>query len=250
MADTNLDFDQILNRTEAQDCSKEYKYNEQEGIGGKPSIIAGGENLRKYNLKIKLHGKFCNPDKVIREIEEKAEKKEIINYFQGNEYIGDFVINRFYKNIVQRVQGAIFYAEIEIELLENPDSITEFEQNNVKAEEITAEAVTSKSSKMKNFLNKTKKMVVDNVFDTVITTIKTGDIKGLSEMGTKILNQFNNSIIDEIKEAGLANAMPIVKKYSSQLSSLSNLLDDNQIAILKNELDNIPDTLINAALRK
>ena len=93
-------------------------------------------------------------------------------------------------------------------------------------------------------------MVVDNVFDTVITTIKTGDIKGLSEMGTKILNQFNNSIIDEIKEAGLANAMPIVKKYSSQLSSLSNLLDDNQIAILKTELDNIPDTLINSALRK
>lgn len=249
MRDIDLNFEQILNRTEVQDCTKEYKYNEQEGIGGKPSIVAGGENLRKYNLKIKLHANFCNPYSVIKQIEEKAEKKETINYFQNGEYIGDFVINRFYKNIIQTIKNAIYYAEVEIELIENPDSITEFKQNNVKVDQITQEAVNSKSSKMKNFLNKTKKLIVNNVFESVVTTLQTGDIKGLSETGTNILNQFNNLIINEIKEVGLTNAVPIVKKYTSQLGGLNKILDNKQITILKQELENIPDKLIDSALR-
>lgn len=246
---TDLTLEQILNRSEVIDCTKEYKYNEQEGIGGKPSIVAGGENLLKYMLRVKLHGSFCKPAQVIKQIEDKAQKKEIINYFQNGEYIGDFVINRFYKNIVQTINQAIYYAEIEIDLLENPDNITEFKQNETKAEEITTEAVSSKSSKMKKFLNDTKKMIVNNIFDSAVTTLKTGDIKGLSETGTQILNQFNRSILSEIKTAGLNQAMPIVSKYTKQLQGLNKILDTNQIAILKQELDNIPDTLINSALR-
>lgn len=250
MAFTDLTLEQILNRSEVLDCTKEYKYNEQEGIGGKPSIIAGGENLLKYTLKVKLHGSFCNPAQVIKQIEEKAQKKEIINYFQNGEYIGDFVINRFYKNIVQTIKQAIYYAEIEVDLLENPDSITEFKQNNTKAEEITTEAVSSNSSKMKKFLNQTKKMIVDNVFDSVVTTLKTGDIKELSEVGTKILNQLNSSILSEVKEAGLAQATPIVNKYANQINNMTGVLDEKQKTILKAELAKIPDTLINSALRK
>lgn len=250
MAFTDLTLEQILNRSEVLDCTKEYKYNEQEGIGGKPSIIAGGENLLKYTLKVKLHGSFCNPAQVIKQIEEKAQKKEIINYFQNGEYIGDFVINRFYKNIVQTIKQAIYYAEIEVDLLENPDSITEFKQNNTKAEDITTEAVSSNSSKMKKFLNQTKKMIVDNVFDSVVTTLKTGDIKELSEVGTKILNQLNSSILSEVKEAGLAQATPIVNKYANQINYMTSVLDEKQKTILKAELAKIPDTLINSALRK
>lgn len=250
MAFTDLTLEQILNRSEVLDCTKEYKYNEQEGIGGKPSIIAGGENLLKYTLKVKLHGSFCKPAQVIKQIEEKAQKKEIINYFQNGEYIGDFVINRFYKNIIQTIKQAIYYAEIEVDLLENPDSITEFKQNNTKAEDITTEAVSSNSSKMKKFLNQTKKMIVDNVFDSVVTTLKTGDIKELSEVGTKILNQLNSSILSEVKEAGLAQATPIVNKYANQINNMTGVLDEKQKTILKAELAKIPDTLINSALRK
>lgn len=250
MAFTDLTLEQILNRSEVLDCTKEYKYNEQEGIGGKPTIIAGGENLLKYTLKVKLHGSFCKPAQVIKQIEEKAQKKEIINYFQNGEYIGDFVINRFYKNIIQTIKQAIYYAEIEVDLLENPDSITEFKQNNTKAEDITTEAVSSNSSKMKKFLNQTKKMIVDNVFDSVVTTLKTGDIKELSEVGTKILNQLNSSILSEVKEAGLAQATPIVNKYANQINNMTGVLDEKQKIILKAELAKIPDTLINSALRK
>lgn len=246
---TDLTLEQILNRSEVIDCTKEYKYNEQEGIGSKPSIVAGGENLLKYTLRIKLHGSFCKPAQIIKQIEEKAENKEIINYFQNGEYIGNFVINRFYKNVVQTIKQAIYYAEIEIDLLENAESTTEFKQNNVQADEITQEAVSTTSSKMKNFLNQTKKMIVDNVFDSVITTLKTGDIKGLSETGTQILNQFNRSILSEIKTAGLNQASPIINKYTSQLQGLTTVLDNNQISIIKKELNNIPDTLINSALR-
>lgn len=247
---TDLTLEQILNRSEVLDCTKEYKYNEQEGIGGKPSIIAGGENLRKFSLKIKLHASFCKPAEIIKNIEEKAEKKEVINYFQNGEYIGDFVINRFYKNIIQTIQQAIYYAEIEIDLLENPDSITEFQQNNVKADEITQEAVSSTSSKMKKFISKTKKMIVDTVFESVMTAVQTGDIQGLSDTGIKILNQFNTSIAAEIKTAGLNQAVPIVNRYTKQLQGLTSILDESQISILKQELEKIPDTLIDSALRK
>ena len=99
-------------------------------------------------------------------------------------------------------------------------------------------------------LNQTKKMIVDNVFDSVVTTLKTGDIKELSEVGTKILNQLNSSILSEVKEAGLAQATPIVNKYANQINYMTSVLDEKQKTILKAELAKIPDTLINSALRK
>lgn len=249
MTFTDLTLEQILNRSEIMDCSKEYIYNEQEGISCKSSIISGGESLMKYSLKVKLHGSFCNPAKIIKQIEEKAEKREIINYFQNGEYIGDFVINRFYKNIVQTIKQAIYYAEIEVDLLENPDSTTEFQQNNVKAEEITVEAVNSNSSKMKNFLNQTQKMIVDNIFDSVITTLQTGDIKGLNDLGIQIYNQFNNLILSEIKNAGLIQATPIVDKYLNKINNMGNFLDKNQQSILITELSKIPEMIVNKTLR-
>lgn len=246
---TDLTLEQILNRSEVMDCSKEYTYNEQEGINCKPSIISGGESLMKFSLKVKLHGSFCKPAQIINQIEEKAEKKEIINYFQNGDYIGDFVINRFYKNIIQTIKQAIYYAEIEVDLLENPDSITEFQQNNVKAEEITAEAVSANSSKMKKFLNQAQKMIVNNIFDSVITTLQTGDITGLNDIGMQIFNQFNNSIISEIKNIGLVQATPIVDKYLNKINNMGSFLDKTQQSILITELSKIPEMLVDKALR-
>ena len=109
-------------------------------------------------FKIKLHASFCTPQKIINEIEENAKNKTNINYFQNGKYVGDYVIERYHINIMQTVKNAIFYAEIEVNLLENPDSITEFkEQNKIKEIPENAETVGENSYIMRNFLTETKK---------------------------------------------------------------------------------------------
>ena len=124
----NLTFNQILSRTENLEYSKEYRYNEQNGIGTKPSISAGGENLKRFPLTVKLHYSFCNPKKIIEEIEQKASDREIINYFVLEDYVGDYVIANFNVILTQTLKNVVIYAEVGIELLEQPDSITEFEE--------------------------------------------------------------------------------------------------------------------------
>lgn len=153
-----LNLQQILNRSETREYTKDYKFNEHEGIGGKPEITAGNENLKRFPLKIKLHPNFCNPQKIINEIEKKAENREIINYFLGGKYIGDYVIERYHVNIIQTIKDTVFYAEVEVDLLENPAGITEFqEQSNNEEISDVAETVDKNSNIMQNFLSETKK---------------------------------------------------------------------------------------------
>ncbi len=256
---------QILNRTENIGCTKEYTYNEQAGIGGKPSIVAGGENLRRFSLTIKLHSSFCNPKKIIDDIEQKAENREIINYFQLDEYIGDFVIERFNKNIVQTYKDMIIYAEIGIDIVEHTDSITYFEEqtkttpvteNIVSSDDnmqilttntkTVAEKLKSSSSKLANFINNQSEKIKNNVFTNVTRTIQTGDIKGLTDIGVLTLNSLQSAILDEIKTAGVTQAIPIVNKY---IDGMGSILDEKQREILQTELLQIPDRLIKNALR-
>ena len=213
-----LTLEQIFNRTETLEYSKEYKYIEQTSVNGKPSIIAGDENLKSFSLRIKLHYSFCNPQNIIDELEEKAENREIINYFQHGVYIGDYVIN-------------------------GPDSITEFEQQTKTNPVIDLEQVSETSNKMQKFLAKAKDIMVSNVFDSVVSTLQDGDITALGNTGMRILNDVQNTIINEIKTAGLNKAAPIVQKYLSDLN-VSNVLDATQTSILKTELSKLPDKLI------
>lgn len=242
-----LDFQQILNRSENREFTKEYKYNEHEGIGGKPIISAGNENLKRFPLKIKLHASFCNPQKIIDEIEDKSKNRTNINYFQNGKYIGDYVIERYHANIVQTVQDAVFYAEVEIELLENPDSITEFKEQN-KIEEIpeNAETVGENSNIMRNFLNETKKAMKEGVIDAGINAIKMTDLSQLSNLGKSSFEIISNNVLEEIKDFGLDD---IYDKISSYTNNLQGVLDNDEIATIKRELENIPDTMFNTFLR-
>lgn len=242
-----LDFQQILNRSESREFTKEYKYNEHEGIGGKPIISAGNENLKRFPLKIKLHASFCNPQKIIDEIEYKSKNRTNINYFQNGKYIGDYVIERYHANIVQTVQDVVFYAEVEIDLLENPSSITEFEEQN-KIEEISevAETVEENSNIMKNFLSETKKTMKEGVIDAGINAIKNTDINQLSNLAKSSFEIISNNVLAEIKDFGLAE---IYDKISSYTKNLQGVLENDEIATIKRELERIPDTMFNTILR-
>lgn len=259
----NLTFNQILARTENHEYSKEYTYNEQAGIGGKPSIVAGGVNLKRFPLTVKLHYSFCNPKKIIDEIEQKAENREIINYFFLDEYVGDYVIEKFNVNLTQIYKDMIIYAEIGIDLVENPDSITKFEEqtktvpvvsdvvdDNVQivstGNKTIAEKLKSGSKKLTVFMKNQAEKIKDNVFQNVITTIQTGDIQGLSEIGTQTLNQMQYTIFDEIKANNITDATPVVNKY---INNMGGILDENQRNILQTELLKIPEKLINNGLR-
>lgn len=242
-----LDFQQILNRSESREFTKEYKYNEHEGIGGKPIISAGNENLKRFPLKIKLHASFCNPQKIIDEIEDKSKNRTNINYFQNRKYIGDYVIERYHANIVQTVQDVVFYAEVEIDLLENPSSITKFKEQN-KIEEISevAETVEENSNIMKNFLVETKKAMKEGVIDAGINAIKNTDINQLSNLAKSSFEIISNNVLAEIKDFGLAE---IYDKISSYTKNLQGVLENDEIATIKRELERIPDTMFNTILR-
>ncbi len=243
-----MTLEQIFNRTETLEYSKEYKYIEQTSVNGKPSIIAGDENLKSFSLRIKLHYSFCNPQNIIDELEEKAENRDVINYFQHGVYIGDYVINGLRVTAEQKIDDALIYAEIEVNLLENPDSVTEFEQQTKTNPDIDLQQVSDTSNKMQKFLAKAKDIMVSNVFDSVVSTLQDGDITALGDTGMRILNDVQTTITNEIKVAGLNKAAPIVQKYLSNLN-VSNVLDAAQTNILKTELNKLPEKLINSALR-
>lgn len=242
-----LDFQQILNRSETCDFTKDYKFNEHEGIGGKPKITAGNENLKRFPLKIKLHASFCSPQKIINEIEEKAENREIINYFLNGKYIGDYVIERYHVNIIQTIKDTVFYAEVEVDLLENPDSITEFKEQN-KNEEIAenAETVSENSNIMQNFLSETKKAMKDGVIQAGINAIKMTDLSQLSNLGKSSFEIISNNVLEEIKDFGLDD---IYDKISSYTQNLQGVLGQDEIETIKRELEKIPDTVIDSVLR-
>lgn len=245
----NLTLEQLFDRTENLENSKEYNYIEQEAINGKASIISGNETLKHYPLKFKLHHSFCNPQLIIDEIEEKAENREIINYFQHGNYIGDYVINNYNVNVMQKINDVVIYAEVEIELLENPDSITEFEQQTKIIPDVELPIVSENSNKMKNFLDKAKAMIRTTVFDVVLSSLQNGNISYLSDAGKQIFNRLEGQIISEIKDSGLSKASEIVQQYTQNINTSGILAEAEQI-ILKNELEKIPKKLTEAVIRK
>lgn len=239
---------QILNRSEKQEYDKEYKVIEQNGICGKPTIVAGSENLKRFNLPIKLHASFCNPQKIIDEIEEKAENREVINYFVNDKYIGDYVIERFRVNVSQTIKKAVFYAEIEINLVENPESITAFEEQTIQTPEILQEVFEENSNVMKDFAKKSKEIIKQNITNAIVSVIETGSINGLSSIGETILQNYSDNIIAEIKEKGLPFAKEIADEYSSKVEDL-DILEQDQIAIIQSTIAKIPEKMIDTSLR-
>ena len=239
-----LNFAQILNKTEAVELTQEYKVNEHEGIGGKPHISAGGEVLRRYSLPIKLHASFCNPQEIIDEIEVLASERTTINYFLLGKYIGDFVIERFQQKIIQTIGNAVFYAEITIDIVENPDSITEFEEQD-EGENISAETISEDESIMKNFLEESKNLIKESSISAAMDVVNNANLP--SVLGQVTFNNLARTVINSLKNIGLNGIYELIEDNVNNL--LGGELSANEIELLKRELIKIPDAVVDTALR-
>ncbi|MGN0192986.1 MAG: phage tail protein [Candidatus Gastranaerophilaceae bacterium] len=241
-----VDLEKIFDRTEAIETTREYKVNEHETIGRKPHISAGGEVLARYSLPIKLHAAFCNPEEVIEEIEKKAETRANFNYFQHGTYIGDFVIEKIQKKIVKKINKKVFYAEITVDMVEDPDSITEFKDQPENAEKITAETVSAKSGIMQNFLKESKKIIRKNTIDAAITALRTRSLS--TALAQVTFNSIGNSILDYIKENGLKGVYEQINAKTDSL--LGSKLTPEEIEEIKTELLKLPDDAVDTVLRR
>ena len=240
----NLNFEQILNRTESLNVSKTYNYIKQQSINGKPSVISGNEELKTYPLKIKLHHSFCNPQKVINEAEQKAKNREIINYFQNGRYIGDYVINKYKIDIKQKIDDVIIYAELNIDLLEYPQETETFRQQTNIIPTIFAQIFSQNSISVKTLIDNTKRQIIFNIFDSLIAKLESRTLNSLSTTTNTLLHKLETAAINDIERDGLSNSAAILNKYTENLN-----LEDGEKSVVISELNKIPNQLTNAALR-
>lgn len=237
----NLTLEQILNRTEAISYSKNYKYVEQTGLNGKPTIVSGNENLKIYPLKIKLHHSFCNPQLIIDEIERKAQNREIINYFQNGKYIGEYVISNFNVNIIKKTDDVVLMADLEVNLLEKYNPITSFVRQLLQNPKVSLQKYLSTSNIMKNFSNNMYQIYLNNIFDTTNLNKNTN----LSANASQVQSKLASLISESIKSEGVSNANKIIKNYTQSL----NLSQEEEV-IIKNNLEIIPKKIIQSSIRQ
>lgn len=134
---------EILNCAEELETNTEYGYAQQKGIGQKPILVYTGEGLKQYSLPIKLHHSYCRPDYILEELKLKAKEHDAFSYFQGEKYIGEYVIINIAEKLINTYQGVTLYAEITVDILECPDMEDEEFQQQTKAEvEIPNDAQT------------------------------------------------------------------------------------------------------------
>lgn len=149
----------ILSCTEELETSTEYGYSQQKGIGQKPVLVYNGEGLKQYSLPVKLHHSYCRPDFILEQLKMKGSEREPFSYFQGEKYIGEYVIEKITEKIVNAYQGVTLYAEIIVDILEFADlEDEEFEQQTKTNVEITSD--------VKSVSNDIPKTPVELVKDT------------------------------------------------------------------------------------
>lgn len=134
----------VMQKTEKETNTFEMGYTQQKGIGAKPTLLATGEMLKTYALPIKLHYSFCNPSKIIEELENKAKNREAFLYFQDETYAGRYVITKITTDVISRHKDHIFCADLNVELLEAPSE--KDEKQEYKQQKKTAQTPKGKLS--------------------------------------------------------------------------------------------------------
>lgn len=252
-----VNLQKIFDRTENLNFFKEVNYTRQQGIIGKASLSAGAENLKVYPLSIKLHHSFCNPQKVIDEIEEKISKNEIIDYFQGSVYIGKYVLQNLNVEVLEQIDGYTTACIISLELLEAGEKEENFVQQVV---DTTAEGLagsnntitartknfSASSNTVVNFVKKQAENIKNNMFSSAMEVLKNNEIEAIPEIGRIVAENVASQIVSDIKSAGITQAEKISKKYISNIYVPE--LTDDQTQLLKDTLSLIPGKMIDAVI--
>lgn len=142
---------EIFQKAENINTESIYNYTEQKGIIGKPSIVFSGVELIRYSLPIKLHFSYCNPSKIIQDLKQIAQNREVISYFQDEEYKGDFVITKIVENPITHYKDKLLCAEITVDLLEVPqDPDMDYTQKTNPNKSVFENFIEDKASNVRN----------------------------------------------------------------------------------------------------
>lgn len=253
-----VNLQNIFDRTESLNFSKEVNYTRQQGIIGKATLSAGAENLKTYPLTIKLHHSFCNPSEVIKEIERKIADKEIIDYFQGSVYIGKYVIQNLKVEVLEQIDGYPTACIINVELLESGEKEENFVQqvinNSAEALEETnntiagrAKTFLASSNPVANFIKKQGQNIKDKMFDAAMDILEDGSIESLPEIGKLTAQDIVQGIISDIQTEGITKAGSITEKYTSDMNVPG--LTEEQHERLVDALNKIPGKMVDTVLR-
>ena len=235
-----LTMNQILNMSERLEGSVDYSYNQHTGIGGKAQISPGNKSLERIPLRIKLHFSFCNPEKAINLVKDYADNNKEIEWFQSGKYIGTYVIASINKQIEQMHRDAIVFAQLDIELLESPQEGNEFEPTET---EQLKNVQTAKPSLVEQIKTTALKMVRDSVF----TVLSTASLSDLSNLGNMVAAELKQNIINEVELKGITSIYDSTAEAVKKIPLYNELTDDEKTAI-QSFLEEIPNSMIDAAL--
>lgn len=209
-----------LQNAESETNTVEMEYTQQKGIGAKPSLLAAGETLKTYSLPIKLHFSYCNPQKIIDELEEKVKNKEAFLYFQGDKYKGCYVINKVSTQTISRTQSEIICAEVTVDLLESPlPEGEEFQQQTKSAKK--------PESRLQTLRKKLQVPVkLKNTLDKIPDSIKAKGLGYLDDKSEGLASEALKS--DSLLDVALRNGRSYLNKETNGISE--EILNNNSVS--------------------
>ena len=167
----------------AENLTTEYgqNYAEQKGIGTKPTVVYLNGELKKYSLTIKLHASYCDPDYIIKALENKAKLREIFSFYYKTSYIGEFFIESVQSSKIDCINGITVYGEITVRLTEYYDGETDYTQQTVSGTNL---------DDLEDYVESTSKAAVtvsstsSNIFSRLTTTV----INDMTRTGESYIN--------------------------------------------------------------
>lgn len=241
----DIELIKIFNKVQVLSSNKEYIYNKMECINSKPVLQAGNENLLEYRVLLQLHCRVSNPKKIIETIENYAAKREPFDWIYNGKYMGEFVIDNVEKNIKKQEQDLIVYAELTVNLLENPTNKDFQEQMPGDADLSQYVQYYETSNIFKDFEKEIQKKVVENIKNNIINTTITDNISATSQ---NFVNTVSCKILDEISEGNITDIFDTVAGYKKIIDNSDSLILSEKEKIT-NIINKIPEKMLDASVR-
>lgn len=241
----DIELIKILNKVQVLSTNKEYKYNKMECINSKPALQAGNENLSEYKILLQLHCMVCNIKKIIEKIENYATSRQSFDWINNGKYMGEFVIDSIEKNINKQIKDIIVYAELTINLLENPTD-KEFK------EQISGKTDLSKIlqyEETSNVLNDFEKDIKTNILENITHNIINGiTAENMSDTAKNFLETVSFNVAKNINDGKIIDIYNAVYDYQKLIQN-SKVLSKTDIENLSEQIKLMPEIMLNTVLR-
>ncbi|MGN0014953.1 MAG: hypothetical protein ACI37T_05990 [Candidatus Gastranaerophilaceae bacterium] len=241
----DMELIKILNKVQILTTSKEYIYNKMECINSKPVLQAGNENLTEYRVLLQLHCRTSNPNKIIEKIEDYASKRKPFDWIYNGKYMGEYVIDNVEKNIEKQIKDLIIYAELTVNLLENPQE-QEFQEQIIEEPDLTDFVQFDEASNvLKEFDTNINTVIFENIKTNIVNGIS---LENLSSAAQDFLNTLSDKVISDISDGKITDIYNTVSDYQNTLEN-SLVLSSSEVENVKNLINTIPELMLETGIR-